>query len=175
MQHFVKGSNTPSGCHNVLVNHSTETIATLDTNLALLGCQRHRRARRIRRREAERSVRPVSVVVSDEDGEDSLKVLVIHDQHPVETLRANGAYEALRHPIRLRGTNRRANDLAPRASKYLIETVGKLRVPVVELGNGTALRVRTGPMSLVEPVVSPIVRSAWAYIRRDAHAGSQVR
>jgi hypothetical protein len=36
-----------------------------------------------------------------------LKMLLVQDQQPVETLRANGAHEPLRHPVRLRGAKRR--------------------------------------------------------------------
>jgi hypothetical protein len=37
-----------------------------------------------------------------EHGEDSLEVLLIQDQQPVETLRANGSHKPLGHPVCLR-------------------------------------------------------------------------
>jgi hypothetical protein len=65
------------------VNHTTETIATLDTSLAPL---RRRRTCRAGRREGQRSMWPVAVVMLHEDVEDPLKMLVVQDQQPVETL-----------------------------------------------------------------------------------------
>jgi hypothetical protein len=52
------------------VNHATETIATLDASLAPLRRRRARRPGRLWRREGQRSMRPVAVVVFSEDGED---------------------------------------------------------------------------------------------------------
>jgi len=65
------------------VNHTTETIATLDTNLAPLRRRRHRRTCRAGRREGQRSMWPVAVVMLHEDVEDLLKMLVVQDQQPV--------------------------------------------------------------------------------------------
>jgi hypothetical protein len=92
------------------VNHTTETIATLDTSLAPLRRRRERRAFRVRRSEGQRSVRSVDVVVVHEGGKGPLELLVVQDQQPVQTLRANGAHEPLRLPVRLRGTKRHANN-----------------------------------------------------------------
>ena len=86
--------------------------------------------RGIWRLEAQCSVRPVATVVGDEDGQDLLEMLLVHDQQPVETLRANGPYEALRHPVRLGRPKGRANDLAPGAPKNFVETPAELLVPV---------------------------------------------
>ena len=60
--------------------------------------------------------------MSHEHIEDALKMLLVQDQQPVEALRANGAHEALRHAIRLRGAERRASDVDPIASKHFIKT-----------------------------------------------------
>ena len=95
------------------MNYSTETIATLDTNRDPLGYRRPQQRSRVRRLEAQRSMRPVAIVVVGVQRDGSLEVLLIQDQQPVETLRANGAYEAFRHAVRLRDAKRRANDLAP--------------------------------------------------------------
>ena len=80
------GAETWSRRQNVLVNHTTETIATLDTSLAPLRRRRHRRTCRVGRREGQRSMWPVAVVMLHEDLEDPLKMLFIQDQQPVETL-----------------------------------------------------------------------------------------
>ena len=84
----------------------------------------------MRRLKAERSVRPVTIVMLDEDSKDILEMLFVQDQQPVETLGANRAYEALRHRVRLWGQKRRANDLAAGAAKHLVKTVRKLLVPI---------------------------------------------
>ena len=65
-----------------------------------------------------------------EDVEDALNMLLVQDQQLVEALRANGAHESLRHPIRLRGAKRRANDLEPIAAKHFVKTVAECPVPV---------------------------------------------
>ena len=67
------------------MNHTTETIATLDTSLAPLRRQRHRTCR-AGRREGQRSMRPVAVVMVHKNVEDALKMLVVQDQQSVETL-----------------------------------------------------------------------------------------
>jgi len=56
------------------VHDTTEAIATLDTGLAPLRRRRHRRAGR---REGQRSMWPVAVVMLHEDVEDPLKMLVV--------------------------------------------------------------------------------------------------
>src|SRR5260221_946067 len=64
-------------------------------------------------------MRPLAIVMTGEHGDDPLKMLVVQDQQPVETLGANGPHKSLRHAIRLRRAKRRANDLKPTASKHL--------------------------------------------------------
>jgi hypothetical protein len=59
----------------------------------------------------------MAVVVICEDGKYVLEMLAVEDQQPIETLRANGAHEPLRHPIGLQRAKQRANDLDPVASK----------------------------------------------------------
>ena len=104
------------------MNHTTETIATLDTSLAPLRQRRHRRTCRAGRREGQRSMWPVAVVMFHEDVENPLKMLVAQDQQPVETLRPNSAYEPLRHAVRLRRAKRRTNDLEPTAANTSSKT-----------------------------------------------------
>ena len=57
---------------------------------------------------------PVPVVVIDEHLKDPLKVLLVQNQQPVETFRADGAHEPLGNPVRLRRAKRRPNDLNAR-------------------------------------------------------------
>ena len=68
------------------MNHTTETIPTLDTSLALLRHRRYRRTRWAGRRESQRSMWPVAIVMLHKDLEDPLKMLIVQDQQPVETL-----------------------------------------------------------------------------------------
>jgi hypothetical protein len=68
------------------VNHSTETIATLDTSLVPRRCRREHWARRVGWSEGQRSVRSVDVVVVHEDGKGPLELLLVRDQQPVQTL-----------------------------------------------------------------------------------------
>ena len=68
------------------MNHTTETIATLDTSLAPRRRRRGHRTCWAWRREGQRSVWPVAVVMLHEDVEDAFKMLVVQDQLAVETL-----------------------------------------------------------------------------------------
>jgi hypothetical protein len=68
------------------VNHTAETIATLDANLTPLHRRRHRRTCRAGWREGQRSMWPVAVVMLHEDVEDPLKMVGVQYQQSVETL-----------------------------------------------------------------------------------------
>jgi hypothetical protein len=74
----------------------------------------------------------MTIVMCNEDGQDSPEMLFVQEQQPVETLGPNSAYEALRHDVRLRGAKRRPNHLAPGAAKHLVERVGELLVPIAD-------------------------------------------
>jgi hypothetical protein len=64
------------------VNHGAETMAvSSDTSLAPL---RQRRTCRAGRREGQRSMRPVAVVMLHKDVEDPPKMLIVQDPQPVE-------------------------------------------------------------------------------------------
>jgi len=65
------------------VNHSTETIATHDTRLPSFGRRQQRRTCRAGRRQGQRSMWSVSVVMVQEDVENAFKMLVVQDQQPV--------------------------------------------------------------------------------------------
>ena len=68
------------------MNDAAEAIATVDTSLAPLRRRYHRRTCRPGRREGQRSMWPVAAVVLHEDVENPLKMLVVQDLQPVETL-----------------------------------------------------------------------------------------
>ncbi len=114
---------------------------------------------------------PMAVVMLREDVEDPLKMLVVQDQQPVETLGANGPHKSLRHAIRLRRAKRRANDLQPTASKHLVKTVGEFLVPVpdqeAERLGVFCQRPRQLPGLLYHPRRARIRRAA-----RDVHAAA---
>jgi hypothetical protein len=62
--------------------------------------------------------------VVDEDGEHPLEVPFVQDQHPIQTLRANRADEALRDPVRLRRAKWRPNDLDAFPAKHVVKALG---------------------------------------------------
>ena len=66
---------------------------------------------------------PVLVVGGHEHIKNTHKVLLVQNQHPVETFRASRAHKPLSHPVGLRRAKRRANDLDPVASKNLVKSV----------------------------------------------------
>ena len=69
-----------------LANYTTETIATLDMNLSPFRRRRRPRPCWARRREGQPVMRPVTVVMVRKDVEDPLKMVVVQDHQPVETL-----------------------------------------------------------------------------------------
>ena len=73
---------------------------------------------------------PVFVVMGHEHFENALKVLLVQNQHPVETFRAGRAHKPLGHAVCLRRAKRRANDLDAIAAKHVIKSVGEFLVPI---------------------------------------------
>jgi len=68
----------------------------------------------------------------NEHPENALEMLLVQDQKPVETLRANRPHEPFGNCVRLRGAKRRANDLNPVASEHAVKTVGEFPIPVAD-------------------------------------------
>ena len=60
----------------------------------------------------------------------TLQVLLVQNQDPVETFRADRAHKPLRHTVGLRRAKRRANNLDPVASKHLVKSVRKFLIPI---------------------------------------------
>ena len=107
---------------------------------------------------------PMSVVMIHEHGEDSLKMLLIQNQQPVETFRAGGAHKPLGHGVRLRCAKRRPNDFNPVASKHLVKLIGEFLIPIANQKPDPFLAVRHGPCQLPSLLDDP-----WrARIRRAA-------
>ena len=80
------------------MNHTTEAIAALD--VSRVPCRGRGRAYWLRRIELQRSVRPVTVLMTYQGTKDSLQMLRVEDQQPIEILRANGPHKSLRDPVR---------------------------------------------------------------------------
>lgn len=77
-------------------------------------------------------MRPVAVVMVDEDAEHLLEVSAVDDQEPVETFRADGADEAFCDRIRLRRADRCFDDLDPFAAEDRVEVTGELAIAVAD-------------------------------------------
>ena len=73
---------------------------------------------------------PVAIVVVDEHVKDPLEVVLVQNQQPVETFRADGANESLGDAVRLRRAKRRPNDLHPLASEHLVKGIGEFLIPI---------------------------------------------
>lgn len=73
---------------------------------------------------------PVFAVMGREQVENTLKVCLVQNEQPVETLRADGAHEPLRHPVGLRCAKGCTHDLDPVTSEYVVKSVGKFLVPI---------------------------------------------
>jgi hypothetical protein len=113
---------------SVFVDESTENIAAFD----YLGRRLAGPVDRVRRKQGERSVRALAVVVSRVGADDVFEVAATKDQHPVETLDTDGAHEPLRTGVRLRCADRRADHLDPFAAEHLVEGGGELAVAIVD-------------------------------------------
>ena len=113
------------------MNDAAETITTQNTSV--IGC-RHNCSRPpwLRRRERQRSMWFVPVVVIDERLKRPFKVLLVQNQEAVETFCAGGAHEPLGNPIRLWCATRRPNDLNALASKHVVKTVAEFLIPVAD-------------------------------------------
>ena len=73
---------------------------------------------------------PVFVVMGHEHLEHTLKLFLVQNEQPVETLRAGGAHEPLGHPVGLRGAERRAYRFDPVTPEHVVTLVGECLVPI---------------------------------------------
>ena len=111
------------------MNDTIETIPP--QNASVTGYRRCRTGpRRLRWREGQRALWPVPVVMIDEHFKGSLEVLLVQNQQPVETLRADGAHESLGDTVGLGRAKRRTNDLNPLASEHLVKPVGEFLIAI---------------------------------------------
>jgi hypothetical protein len=76
---------------------------------------------------------PVFVIVSHEHLEHVLKVLLVQNQHPIETVRAGRAYKPLGHAVGLRRPKRRANISIPSLENTSSTRSGEFLVPIPNL------------------------------------------
>jgi hypothetical protein len=94
-------SRTPVGCKNpvTLQGHkSAEMIVTLDTSLVLLSRGCHEGTRRVRRLQARRAARQLTIVMCDKVGQDVRAMLLVQDRQPVGTLCAYDPNESAPPP-----------------------------------------------------------------------------
>ena len=73
-------------------------------------------------------MRPMAVVMVDVLCEDGFELTPVEDQHPVETLAADGADEALGKSVGARGSDRRADGPDPLGAEHFVETGRELGV-----------------------------------------------
>jgi len=159
------------------VDQSAEPISTLDMDWSRRRDKAERWLIRIWRREVERAVRPVAVVVVDEDAKHALEVSLVDDEEPVETLRADGADEALGDGVRFRRSNRRPDRLDPFAVEDRVEVTSELAVAWALSGRSEASlakqlahgrgRYRDGePAQLAS---DPLIAPPWVLTREAQH------
>ena len=79
-------------------------------------------------------MRPVAVVMADENAEDALEMALVDDQEPVEAFGAGGADEALGERVCLWRSHWRLDDLDSFAGEDGVEVAGELAVPVADEG-----------------------------------------
>ena len=126
----MKGAETLSRRHQlVLVNDTAEAITAQNASmLAWRFCGNW--WSRLRWRERQRTMGPVTVVVIDERRNDPLKVWLVQNQQPVETLGTGRAHEPLGNAVRLWRAKRRSDDLNSLRSKHFVECVGEFLIPI---------------------------------------------
>jgi len=76
-------------------------------------------------------MRAMAVVVRHVGPEHPVQVPAPEDQHPVKTLRSDGADPALGEGVRIRRSDRAEDHRCPFRAEDLVEGAGELRVPVV--------------------------------------------
>jgi hypothetical protein len=86
----------------------------------------------VRWQEAQRTMRPVLVVVLTVDAEHPLKVATAEDEDAVEAVGAEGAYPAFGVGVGVRRLDRRADDLSAEPVPHVVKGSGELAVPVVD-------------------------------------------
>src|SRR2546422_9286539 len=82
--------------------------------------------------QVERAMRPLSVVVVDEDPEHPLEVAPVENQQPVQTLSTHRADEAFRERVCLWCPHRRLHDPDAFAAEDLVEGAAVLAVAVAD-------------------------------------------
>ena len=121
------------------MNDTAETVTT--QNAGVTECRRQiHRTPAFRRRKRQRSMRPVPVVVIDEHPKDPLKVRLVQNKEPVETLPTGGAHKPLGNRVGLWRAKRCPNDRNSVASEDLIKPVGEFLIPI---SNQKPYRFRT--------------------------------
>ena len=90
----------------------------------------------------------MDVVVIDEDANNSLEMVLIQNQEPVEAFRSDRPHEPLRHAVGLWGTKRRANDLDVLTPKHRVEPAGKFLVAIANQETNRLMTLRPRPGQL---------------------------
>src|SRR5215211_8973638 len=91
----------------------------------------------------------------DEDAEHAFEMAAVEDQEPVETLRADGADEALGNRVRLWRSHRRADDLDPFASEDDVEVTRELAVAIPNQKSHRRRTLRQSPSELTRLLGDP--------------------
>jgi hypothetical protein len=92
---------------------------------------------------------PVFVVMGHEYLENTLKVLLVQNEHPIQTFRTDGAHESLCDAVGLWRSKRRTNDLDAVTPEHLITAGRKFLVPIAnqEAHRFRAVRERPGQLA----------------------------
>jgi hypothetical protein len=120
-----------SGGKAIFAEESAESVSALDHGRWLAECLQFASCR-IGRLQVECAVRPVRVVVVDEDTEEAFEMPSVKDQEPVEALCADSADEAFGGRVRFRRAHRRLDDADAFAGEDRVEVAGELAVAVAD-------------------------------------------
>jgi hypothetical protein len=132
------------------MNDTAGTVTTQDAGVTECRGQIHRTPA-FRRRERQRSMRPVPVVVIDEHPKDPLKVRLVQDKEPVEALPTGGAHKPLGNRVGLWRAKRCPNDRNSVASEDLIKPLGEFSDPDHESKTGSVPNGPPAPTTRAAP------------------------
>jgi hypothetical protein len=102
----------------------------------------------------------MAIVVSNEGGNCSLKMLTIQHHQPIQTLGVHGSHKALRDGICLRRSKRRAQDLDLLVPEHLVKTLSEVLIAVADEKADRFRAIFEGPRELSRLLGDPGCRRA---------------
>jgi hypothetical protein len=156
------------------MNDTAEAVTTQDAGVTECRGQIHRTSA-FRRRERQRSMRPVPVVVINERPKDPLKVRLVQDKEPVEALPTGGAHKPLGNRVGLGRAKRCPNDRNRSLRKTSSNRSVNFLIPITNQKPDRFRTVRQRPRHVPRLLADPIRQSDSPCTRPSARGGCLTR